>query len=119
MKLVVSFILYVLIMLVLTQNISSGTEIIFPQTDEYNRALNIYRKKSICILHNDVLHSTSIGKHKSLTLLNNKIVKIVVVFSLLKKVEENYFTPSLKRINGIVLSPLMTNHFQGHRCCGK
>lgn len=83
MKLVVSFIRYVLIMLVLTQNILSGTEIIFPQTEGYNRALNIYRKKIICVLHNDVLYSTSIGKHKSLTLLNDKIV---VVFSLLKKV---------------------------------
>lgn len=116
MKLVVSFILNVLIMLFLTQNISPGTEIIFPQTEGYNRALNIYRKKFICILHNAVLYSTSIGKHKSLTSLNDKIVGVL---SLLKKVEENYFTPSLKRINGIVLSPLMTNHFQGHRCCGK
>lgn len=90
MKLVVSLILYVLVMLVLTKNISSGTEIIFPQPEGYNRALNIYRKKFKCILHNDVLYSISIGKHKSLTLLNDKIVG---VFSLLKKVEENFSPP--------------------------
>lgn len=44
----------------MTQNISSGTE--FPQTEGYDRALNIHRKKLICVPHYDVLYNISTEK---------------------------------------------------------